>query len=641
MTLSPRVQLKWGPARVWRWRADRARDRRQWAPASRNYERYLAQVADDGPIWIQLGHARKESGDLAGAKIAYVQALTLAGGGGEAQRHLATLWTMERLAVAAGAVREAGAGRNWRAAAAAYASYLEASPDDGPIWVQYGHALREIGDPTGAMIAYRQAAALPASEEDGWFQLAGVLRSQGLDAAAAPHFRRALQLAPRFEVYRNLPDRPNVLAVSPVWEAHCLILDISDLLTFLSDHGRVSGIQRVELELVKAILADDGTANSPAFDEIVFCFSEFGWAWALEPAALRELIAYTESEEVDSSTAEAVRERIRVRAAPCVPAAGSAYVVLGGFWGGADSWILAGRMQSLGVAFGVLVHDLFAITMPELCVEGVGPQFEASLRAGLNTWDFIIANSAFTASDIQDFVGRNRLRPFPVITLPLAHGLEPFPLAGKPADLPEELKAQPFVLCVGTIEPRKNHAALLDVWASLAEKHPDLPQLVLAGREGWRSEDLVRRLESGAEQKVRWLPDVSDPQLQALYGACLFTVFPSFAEGWGLPVGEALSHEKVCVTSNRTAMPEVGGKFAVYADPHDKDDLGRVLEALLFDGKTLARRQAMIRRAFRPRTWSDVAGDLVAEISAFLTRPSLRLGQTEAPYTSSASSRSS
>jgi glycosyltransferase involved in cell wall biosynthesis len=373
-----------------------------------------------------------------------------------------------------------------------------------------------------------------------------------------------------------------------------------------------------------AILAADRTADSAAFDEIVFCFSEFGWAWALEPAALRELIAYTESEAVDSTTAEAVRERIRVRAAPGVPAAGSAYVVLGGFWGGADAWILSARMQSLGLAFGVLVHDLFAITMPELCVEGLGVQFEASLRAGLNTWDFIIANSAFTAGDVQDFVGRNRLRPLPVITLPLAHGLEPFPLAVKPAELPQELAAQPFVLCVGTIEPRKNHAALLDVWAGLAERHLDLPQLVLAGRRGWRSEDLVRRLESGSDQKVRWLPDVSDPQLQALYGACLFTVFPSFAEGWGLPVGEALRHGKVCVTSNRTAMPEVGGKFAVYADPHDKDDLGKVFEALLFDGRTLRRQQASIRRTFRPRTWSDVAGDLVAEISTLLTKPSPR-----------------
>jgi glycosyltransferase involved in cell wall biosynthesis len=228
-----------------------------------------------------------------------------------------------------------------------------------------------------------------------------------------------------------------------------------------------------------------------------------------------------------------------------------------------------------------------------------------------------------------------------VITLPLAHGLTPSTPAAKPAELPEELTARPFVLCVGTLEPRKNHAALLDVWAGLAEKHPDLPRLVLAGRQGWRSGDLVRRLESGSDRKVLWLPDVSDPQLQALYGACLFTVFPSFAEGWGLPVGEALSHGKVCVTSNRAAMPEVGGKFAVYADPHDKDDLRRVLEGLLFDGRTLARRQALIRRGFRPRTWSDVAGDLVAEISGLLARPSPRAAQTEAPYTSRASSRSS
>lgn len=619
--MSARRQSNWGPPRLWRWRADRARDRRQWGRASANYTRYLDQVPEDGPIWIQLGHARKECGDLSGAKLAYEHALALDTDPGEAQRQLAGLWTMERMAALRRAVELAEASGDPRAAAPAYAAHLEMFPNDGHVWMQYGDTLTALGDAPGALIAYRQAAALPESEESGRFQLACVLRSLGHEDAAAPHFCRALELAPRYEAYRNLHGRQTQLArVSPVRDRRCLALDISDLVSFLAEHGRVSGIQRVQLELVKAVLSDGAGSRSAVFDEIVFSFSEFGWAWAYDNQALQDLIAFTEAGEVDTDKAKAMRERTRVLAQPLLPAAGSAYVVLGGFWGEADARVLTTRMRGLGVTFGVMAHDLFAITMPELCEEGVGRQFETTLRAGAETWDFVLANSAFTAGEVRDYLARNSLRPVPVIPLPLAHGAAPaLPDA---SILPEALRAAPFVLCVGTIEPRKNHAGLIEVWSALAERRTDLPWLVLAGRAGWRSEDLVRRLRAGVleARRILWLPEVSEPLLAALYGRCLFTVFPSFAEGWGLPVGESLVHGKVCVTSNRTAMPEVGGRFAVYADPHDADDLARALEGLLADDGGLARREASIKRSFRPRTWSDVAGDMVAKITATMSQ---------------------
>jgi hypothetical protein len=69
------------------------------------------------------------------------------------------------------------------------------------------------------------------------------------------------------------------------------------------------------------------------------------------------------------------------------------------------------------------------------------------------------------------------------------------------------------------------------------------------------------------------------------------------------------------VTANRTAMPEVGGQFALYVDPFDGVALEALLEKLLFDGKTLKRREALIRRSFRPRTWSHVADDLAQQVS--------------------------
>jgi glycosyltransferase involved in cell wall biosynthesis len=263
--------------------------------------------------------------------------------------------------------------------------------------------------------------------------------------------------------------------------------------------------------------------------------------------------------------------------------------------------------------------------MPQLCEDGATAAFEAKLRAGLGSWDFIVANSAFTASDMRRYMAENGFKDaIPVIPAPLAHSHAP-PFLGQPAPraaLPKALRGRRFVLCVGTIEPRKNHDSLIQAWMRLNQAHPDLPWLILVGRRGWRMEKMVKQLKSGARgpAKIRWLETISDAQLEALYRACLFTVFPSFAEGWGLPIGESLVHGKVCVTSNTSAMPEVGGEFALYADPHDRKALEAALEALIYDRVTLARQEARIAQGFHPRTWSDVADDLVNGISA-LRRP--------------------
>ena len=609
MTMPARWTTKWAAAKAWRWRGDKARDARRWPQAAGNYARYLAIVPADEPLWIQLGHARREAGNLAGAKEAYLKAAALAGGGGEALTHLAPLWATERLAADRAIIDADPAHRDWARTAEAYEGYLRLLPDDGPTWVQYGHALRHLGDVSGALIAYRQGAALPGSEEDGAFQLGCALRALGLETAARPHLERAMALAPRLEIHRMMGLAPP--APRPPSGERLLILDVSDLLNFLGVHGLVTGIQRVQLELAKAVLAQPGPRAG--FDRIVFSFTELGWSWLLEDEGLKAVIDYAGQEGVDPAEARTLAERVRVQSRPCAPAAGSAFVNLGGFWGGGAMRGERERLRALGVKFGVMTHDIFAITLPEMCEPGVVASFEASFRAGLESWDFIVANSHFTAGDVAGLMERIGVRPIPVAAAPLAHSLG----SAGGGELPEAVAGQPFVLCVGTIEPRKNHHTLIEAWKRLAGKRPDLPRLALVGRLGWRTDALARGLTNGetAESKVVWLRNVSDRQLEALYRGCLFTVFPSFAEGWGLPVGESLVHGKAVVTSNRTAMPEVGGKHALYVDPYDGAALEAALEALLYDGKSLKAREALIRRSFRPRTWSDVADDLAAGIS--------------------------
>ena len=124
-----------------------------------------------------------------------------------------------------------------------------------------------------------------------------------------------------------------------------------------------------------------------------------------------------------------------------------------------------------------------------------------------------------------------------------------------------------YVLCVATIEVRKNHMYQVRIWERLIKEFGEkVPKLVWVGKWGWQIDELRHHL---AEQGCvgDWLfifNDISDDELDFLYNHCLFTIYTSFAEGFGLPIGESLAYKKPCIASNTTSMPEVGGRFVRY-----------------------------------------------------------------------------
>jgi glycosyltransferase involved in cell wall biosynthesis len=442
------------------------------------------------------------------------------------------------------------------------------------------------------------------------------LKLSGLKTQGRRRLKQAFQLRPCYKTWRALGDA----AFDPVHPAVAggrhLALDVSDLLQFLVAHGLVTGIQRVQLELLKSLL---GKRPNGGFDRVQFCFSAQGHTWALEEEHLQTLIAYAESGRVHIGEAKRLVKRAWASGRPYRPPPGSAYLVLGAFWAGKTD-AHRHRVRAGGGAFGVLVHDLFPINLPELCEAGATAVFETRFRAGLETWDFIVANSRFTANSVRDYITQDQVRPdLPVIAAPLAHSQTRSPCHdGADAGLPKALRGRRFVLCVGTIEPRKNITGLIEAWKGLDWSACPPAELVLVGRPGWRMDSVVKALRNGALRRyaIRWLEGVSDAGLESLYRNCLFTVYPSLAEGWGLPIGESLVHGKVCLTSNTTAMPEVGGDFAVYMDPGQPDSLRCALQTLLTDDRERALREARIRHDFQPRSWSDFAADLVSGLAA-------------------------
>jgi glycosyltransferase involved in cell wall biosynthesis len=138
-----------------------------------------------------------------------------------------------------------------------------------------------------------------------------------------------------------------------------------------------------------------------------------------------------------------------------------------------------------------------------------------------------------------------------------------------------------FVLCVGTIEPRKNLVVLLEALARLGAAGL-APPLVIAGRRGWLSEPFFDKLRDlGLERIVTVLGYVAEDDLPALYSACQMLAFPSLYEGFGLPVLEAMSCGAPVVCSNSSSLPEVGGNAALYVNPQDADGWAAALTRVL------------------------------------------------------------
>jgi glycosyltransferase involved in cell wall biosynthesis len=164
-----------------------------------------------------------------------------------------------------------------------------------------------------------------------------------------------------------------------------------------------------------------------------------------------------------------------------------------------------------------------------------------------------------------------------VTVIPLAAA----PILARPAaeDL-AELPAPGYVLAVGTLEPRKNLPRLVQAYASLPLAVQRAHPLIVVGALGWRTGDTVAALDSLGD-RCRRLGHVSDGALAELYRRCAVFCYPSLAEGFGLPVLEAMALGAAVVTSNTSSLPEVGGDAVQYVDPRSVPSIAQGLESLL------------------------------------------------------------
>ncbi len=223
----------------------------------------------------------------------------------------------------------------------------------------------------------------------------------------------------------------------------------------------------------------------------------------------------------------------------------------------------------------VTVHDLAFLTHPHLTTPGNVEFLTAAVRREAARGAHIATVSATTRARAIDLLGIAPDRVRVVRNGVDRRFLEATPLP--PGRLDDLGVPREFLLMVGTVEPRKNHAGVLRA----IERHPDGLPLVIVGREGWAAGDVVDRIRAlETSRRVIWLDDFGDHELPGLYAASRGVLYPSWTEGFGLPVLEALATGRPVVAGADDVFREVAGSLARLVDPADDDALLDAIQAV-------------------------------------------------------------
>jgi glycosyltransferase involved in cell wall biosynthesis len=246
------------------------------------------------------------------------------------------------------------------------------------------------------------------------------------------------------------------------------------------------------------------------------------------------------------------------------------------------------------------VHDLIPIDYPEYCRPG-GDRLHASrMRNVLAIGCGIIANSRGTLASLECYGELIGLRCPPAVVAPLA----PLPLL----EAGPRPMGRPYFVILGTIEPRKNHWLVLQVWRRLVARWGDAaPCLVVIGRRGWECENVVDLLERGETLRgaVFERNDCSDSDVAMYLRHAQALLMPSFAEGFGLPVVEALAAGIPVIASDLDVFHEIAGNVPEYADPLDGPRWEDLIIAYTGVDSELRREQLQRLGNLRIPTWPE------------------------------------
>lgn len=396
-----------------------------------------------------------------------------------------------------------------------------------------------------------------------------------------------------------------------------------DLTTSVFSSGPPTGMARLEGDLYRAFVEVVGGRIAPvAWNRQTGNFVCLPVGTNAEPIAPDALTAM----ESDGPARQLTRETVAPR---------SQLVTTGGTWTRRAQFIdaLVRARSQCALQLTVLVHDLAQIRLKHLYPETAGP-FEANARRLVAIADRFLVYSQATQSDLCELLADAEL-PFKPIarfgmgsTLGTGRGVTSVPVGL------QHLEGKQFALYVSSIEPRKNHRMLVEVWRRLvAERGSEAPVLLCVGRPVMNGKDLIEEVGKDASvgPYIHFATGLHDEDLDWCYRNAAFTLYPSLYEGWGLPIAESLLHGKVCIASDASSMREVAPALTELVDPSDVAGWAEKISFYFDNPDERAAREAAVRAEYKPRPWRDSAREIV---DALAVPPTMAPTACVQPFTS-------
>jgi len=298
-----------------------------------------------------------------------------------------------------------------------------------------------------------------------------------------------------------------------------------------------------------------------------------------------------------------------------VVARNDVFAILGSSWWWTDGY--CGGIVYLrknGVRIAVLIYDAIPITHPNLNDQLLVQRFSTEFRKLLPNSDLILTISQDAASGIHKTGSNDLAADTPVKPIRLGFELD---LRGADNFVRPCLKSFfatdiPVFISVGTISPRKNYSFLLDAFETLWKTIPDT-RLAIIGKYGWQADEIRSRLVNYRERypNLAWFDDLNDTELEFAYCNARALVFPSLAEGFGLPIVEALSCGCPVLASDIEVFREIGGNYCTYFSLDDPSELIKLVQQMANSGFITG---VTTLSEFTWPTWQDCASEVMTTL---------------------------